>query len=542
MDNLYNDKLPLGNIGYISGKFIIKNRKIYFFEWVEYIIKIKDNINNVEIFFGDEKAQKIENIFRFTFKNYVGKSIIKIYRNQELIFEKPIEVVSEKFANMYKTSDDYVETIINNYEIFISSLISEISKKYLELPFSIKSPTGFEFIESDKSISEFFAYHFLKNNKEKIISSYEEILKNPHRKLIDKVEWADYWEVNEISEETIFGIIQHPEYLIKTFNPVADKFNGYFPQKLLQRKKYETFDTLENRFIKYFLNELIMWTEKTIEFLKSNFGNKKDDFIKEIINNLQELCSSLGCFRNNQIFSDVGELDRFPYTSQVLLKRYGYKDLFELWREFRTYYPIFTEIKKCIENKDIAKLYEYWCFFKLVEELGNIFGIDELKIVVEPIGDSSERSNVYAKFDNGWKLYFNKRLSPKKYSYSVSLRPDFSLFDENNNLIGVFDAKFKFDIPKFKEFDEEEKAFEKTYDFKTWAKLEDIYKIHTYRDALKVRFAVVLYPGERSVFFDVDGGRIEDFSLEKLLNEDYCGVGYIRYLPEGSNYGKNCMD
>ena len=56
MGNLYNERLPLDNIGYISGKFVVKNRKIYFFEWVEYIIEIKDNINNVEIFFGDEKA------------------------------------------------------------------------------------------------------------------------------------------------------------------------------------------------------------------------------------------------------------------------------------------------------------------------------------------------------------------------------------------------------------------------------------------------------------------------------------------------------
>ncbi len=88
MDTLYNNKLPLNNIGYVIGKYIIKNEKIYFFEWEEYIIKINDNINNVEIFFSEEKAQKIGDIFRFTFKNYVGKGcvqdaivIVKYYYN-----------------------------------------------------------------------------------------------------------------------------------------------------------------------------------------------------------------------------------------------------------------------------------------------------------------------------------------------------------------------------------------------------------------------------------------------------------------------------
>jgi predicted component of viral defense system (DUF524 family) len=534
MSTLYNEKFPLGNIGYINGEFIIKNEKVYFFEWIEYIVEIKDDTNNVEIFFGDEKAQKITlNFFKFTYKNYIGKSAIKIYRNHELILEKPIEVVSKKFAEMYGSSKD-IDTIINSYETFVSSIISEISKKSLKLPFSIRSPTGFEFVECDEQITEIFAYHFLKSNREKIISSYEEILKNPHRKLVDGVEWVNYWEVSEISDDTILGVIQYPEYLIKTSNPIAERFNGYFPQKLIQRKKYETLDTLENRFVKYFLNELIVWNEKVLKTFR-------DEIPEEEMDNLINLYNSLECFKHSQVFSDVGELDRFPYTSQVLLKRHGYKDLFELWREFKAYYPIFAEIKRCIANKDIAKLYEYWCFFKLVEDLGDIFGIKELEIVVEPTGDLSEMGNVYAKFDNGWRLYFNKKLYSKEHSYSVSLRPDFSLFDENNNLIGVFDAKFKLDTPNFNEFDEEEKAFERSYDFRTWAKLEDIYKMHTYRDALKLRFAVILYPGERSVFFDINNGVVDNFNLNKLLDKDRVklgGVGYLRSKPKlrgGSN-------
>ncbi|MCD6524097.1 MAG: hypothetical protein J7K48_03755, partial [Thermococcus sp.] len=63
--------------------------------------------------------------------------------------------------------------------------------------------------------------------------------------------------------------------------------------------------------------------------------------------------------------------------------------------------------------------------------------------------------------------------------------------------------------------------------------LEDIYKMHTYRDALGCNFAVVLYPGQRSVFFDIDKGKLSgSFDFSSLLSRDLKGVGYIRLVPE----------
>jgi len=111
------------------------------------------------------------------------------------------------------------------------------------------------------------------------------------------------------------------------------------------------------------------------------------------------------------------------------------------------------------------------------------------------------------------------------------LRPDFSLF-KNEELIGVFDAKFKLDVVDANKFAEEDRKMEKEPSLQTWAKLEDIYKMHTYRDALGCRFTVVVYPGGKSVFFDIDKGRLsESFDFSSLLSRDLKGVGYIRFVP-----------
>jgi len=368
-----------------------------------------------------------------------------------------------------------------------------------------------------KPISELFVYHFLKNNKDRIFSALEEILKLPHKKLCEDIELVDFHEVCDVDAEVLLHIITKSEYLEKVNNEnlaIVKYLNGFAPTKVLQKIKYETFDTPENRFVKSFLRELILWSEKIIETFF--------DVLKEKTSDIEELLWSLNDIIQNPIFEKVGEMRFFPVSSQVLLRKSGYGDVLDLYREFTSYQPFFAELQNAIENKDIPKLYEYWCFFKLIKKLEEIFGcVRDLRVYVGSLGELSERGDVYAVFENGWKLYYNKRLTYRRYSYSVSLKPDYSLFDLYGYLVGVFDAKFKLDVMETErdceDFDELGDEVEKSLSYETWAKLEDIYKMHTYRDALNIRFAIVLYPGKRSIFFELNRNRIEDWTLKELI-------------------------
>ena len=532
-----------------------KQGTLYLFEWQEYRI-IGKRAFTVKIGNENFKAEKInENTYiaTFQFKNYIGKTTIEILEGiKPLSLEfKNFEVLSKKVDEIYKGIEDIVE----KHKKLYKALVEYISEKSISLPFSISTPTAFGVKESEGPMNELFVYHFLMDNRERIISAYEEIMKNPHRKLIERQEWMNFWEVTEIDEDTIVTIITHPEYMTKAERSpgaVARYLNEHVPTKVAQKIKYESFDTHENRFAKYFLNELIIWSERAKNAIeKSQYLQKKMKM--PVIENLSKVLGELEYYATSDVFDDVGEMVIFPYNSQVLLKREGYRDLLQLWREFRSYSPFFGEIQEAIDNKDIAKLYEYWCFFRLVEELGNILGWKDLKIVIEPTGELSERGNVYALFDNGWRLYYNKRLTSRKWSYSVTLRPDYSLF-KGNKLVGVFDAKFKLDIVDEKEevenFDVEDEEVERSGSYTTWAKLEDIYKMHTYRDALGCRFAVVVYPGSisRMFFNKIDKEKIkekktifEGLSTEKKLLRLLVwalaeGVGYLKFVPEVENH------
>ncbi|AJC71774.1 hypothetical protein X802_06085 [Thermococcus guaymasensis DSM 11113] len=515
----------------------IEDEKLYIFEWTKYHVEGTNN-DLREVLINGKPAKRLKNgLFVVSFGNFVGLSeLVLIFENGRTI-TMPVEVLSSKllkinpefFSNL-KSQYEWIERLSNVQNAFVDALIGDILQYSQAIPFYLESPTAFSVTESDEPINELFAYHFLRSNKTRIIEAFEVIMHRMKRELRVEEEWLRPDEVDEVTPETLISIAGYPEYLAPAGDGVlvAKYLNGYVPTKVLGSRKYESFDTPENRFAKHFLNLLIEWGERVLEA----FGNVPNADLKSV----KEFLGGLEFIRSDSIWGDVGEMTVFPYTSQTLLKGDGYRDLLELYREFTAYVPFFEELQRAIDNRDIAKLYEYWAFFRLVEELSGVLGKKSIRIVVTPAGELSESGDVYAQFDNGWRLYYNKRLTPRKWSYSVTLRPDFSLF-RNGKLIGVFDAKFKLDVvdePKEIEgFDKEDEEAERSRNYTTWAKLEDIYKMHTYRDALGCNFAVVLYPGRRSVFFDIDKGRLSgSFDFSSLLSRDLKGVGYIRVAPE----------
>ncbi|MDV3104075.1 DUF2357 domain-containing protein [Thermococcus waiotapuensis] len=521
------DGFEVHSKGECSQAFYDGNRLVLF-EWVDYYVK---SSRGFEIPGLD--VEKLGDGYLFKFSNYVGISEVRFNDGGSL----PVLILSKKIGKMFKILEcvplDKVGELVGAFEHVANTLTENLLEISSSLPFSLEAPTGFSTVESDEPINELFAYHFLRSNRERTVEAFEAVLRRMKRKLVVEEELLGSDEVDEITPEVLLSTVQHPEYLAPAGEGVliADYLKGYAPTKVLGHRKYESFDTPENRFAKYFLNLLIEWSERVIETF-SGMANLEP--IKELLGELEFIGS-------DGLWDDVGEMTLFPYTSQTLLKGDGYRDLLELYREFTAYVPFFEELRKAMDNKDIAKLYEYWAFFRLVEELGKIFGKKRLRIRVLPAGKLSERGDVYAEFDNGWRLYYNKRLTPGRWSYSVALRPDFSLFngdpsEKGTELIGVFDAKFKLDVvneqEEIEEFDEETETAEKTGNYETWAKLEDVYKMHTYRDASGCRFAVVVYPGERSVFFDTNRGKVEEFDLEDVLTGELNGVGYLRFVPE----------
>jgi predicted component of viral defense system (DUF524 family) len=313
---------------------------------------------------------------------------------------------------------------------------------------------------------------------------------------------------------------------------LAQRLKGKVPERVFERRVTETLDTPENRFIKRFMDIVLYWCD---ELQRLNYWQKAQSHQPD----LQTLREFVRFLRADPLFADVGELEIFPASSQVLLRRDGYRECLQVYRLLHiARAPIFDRLQDAIDNRRIDQIYEFWCFFRLAEMLAETLGNWQQPLFSALESDEGGlRHGLSANLGNGYQLVYNRTFKHGEGSYSVSLRPDFSLM-KGKQLCLVFDAKFRFDDDDIsqlsKPLEEEMEKSAQEGDIERLAKHADICKMHTYRDALiGCRAAVVVFPGTQRLFFRTNGKREDDFNLSDIAqNQCWKGVGALPLVPK----------
>ena len=170
--------------------------------------------------------------------------------------------------------------------------------------------------------------------------------------------------------------------------------------------------------------------------------------------------------------------------------------------------------------RNVAELYEIWVFFALVDQIGVLLG-QEAELELALTGEGGLAWSARACFGDAGLLAYNKYGS----SYSVPLRPDYTWIRDGQAEV-VLDAKFRLSptaLQSVEDQDTEEARVNRA----------DLYKMHAYRDALGVRAAVAVYPGEAPVFYGTDGTKRDEFTLSDLLESGTSGIGALAMRPYG---------
>lgn len=428
-----------------------------------------------------------------------GKPLVKPLR---------VEVISTK---KFPTLEEHLA--------FFRALLDDLFALSARLPFTFDAPTHRAVGESLLPPSAIFTYWFLCHFEQKIGTAINIILSAPHRQLLDREGFVRLHEATEADEDVLLSILQSPQELVENSGiAIAKPLLGHAPQRVWQRLPEDTFDTPENRFVVWFLRQMQAAADALPEKRKKT---------------IRGLSGLLRRTITQPIFEHVQPMRLFPSASQVLLRRDGYRDMLDIWRAFnQARRPFFGSLQEAIDLRRIDVLYEFWVFFRLVDEIRDILG--EEPAVEIPISDERglERKAV-ACFGAKGKLTYNMQSgqSTKFRSYSVELRPDFTWMKDNGPDF-VLDAKFRMerlvpDEPEGPNGQDDEDEPEKL------AKRSNLYKMQTYRDALRVRAAVALYPGNISEFWEVGGRHVLGTSLRQLLDckTEFSGIGSLVLKP-----------
>jgi len=171
-------------------------------EWKELWIGVEYNSENKKeikkIYFGEQEAQQKPNgLWTFTFRNYLGKSFIRIIFDNTEFKSPPIEVISEK-------TPINVESDSLFYPKFLKILLDELIKYLISLPFDLGSPTEFPTTEYPHPPSLIFILHTLAQNADTLIQALQTIWHNPYRKLKTEERWVLLNEATNVDVDTIY--------------------------------------------------------------------------------------------------------------------------------------------------------------------------------------------------------------------------------------------------------------------------------------------------------------------------------------------------
>lgn len=485
--------------------------------------------------FGNLKAEtikieieksKLKSFVNWHYKNKIGTLKIVNFVGFIKLFGETYDVRSNKFFEGMEGK--------NQFEHLLNDLI-ELSKDVI---FSYASPTmavrEIDRFNINPSLLMRFNYY-----KQIILdwpvgynlpSLFEKLLKNPHAVQFSEYNLDHSWKAKKFNHRFIRSIVNSDKHYsqIDKNSPLSNSKISqfisknhsvqFFPTKAEISVNRLSFDTSENRFIKFFFKE--------IESVCLEVGRIRN-LPKYLFDDKEKMLTFVRNMLRNEIFLQVGNIIAMPDSSSVLLNRPGYREIYShyIYSKFGVIH-IFEDIDRqslYIDLKDIATLYEYWVFYKLaIAFLGKKIIIEQKRASIK---DGVIRNSVVFKND-GCSVSYNVTFSKSRGDcYSLSLRPDIFVriegIDKTFNFL--FDAKYKV---AWKEFIEqgEESFIERTF------KREDLYKMHCYLDAIVDSIcSVAIYPGTEFRFYEKD--LTQPFRKNPLQVEKCEGVGAVPLIP-----------
>lgn len=435
------------------------------------------------------------------------------------------------------------------------SMLLDLSVWAAGLPFSIGGGSvGVEWNAVDQQTVLYHAFVYLRSvlsehipPEFRLLDAIHTVMRDPYRQLERVRREVPLEAVRQIKPSLLEDLAagHYPLVRLKTANrhhlSLVRHLRGYIPEYVSDDQGEITFDTPENRFVKAFLDYALTVISHMRQFIERVSPENRSAFQRRVLEECDHMDYLLRPSRQHAWWKEIGSMVHVPVSSTVLQHRQGYREIFGHYSRMllATKVPLAQKVEQdLLEAKDIARLYEIWCYFACVRQLELLLGPPVAAGRLEAqITELMVPWGIAVQWQDGTRLLYNLAFSrssrQQRYSYSVPLRPDIVLevpYGPNAG-IHVLDAKFKVQLTKLLVLTEDLVESETlTEDRQGVFKPEDIYKMHTYLDAIpQARSAWILYPGSDLRFF----GREEKttISTEQRLPQVMQGVGAIPLKP-----------
>lgn len=477
------------------------------------------NLQPTELFSADEPNGKRG---RLRTGSYVGVLPIEAFADGRPIGRTMVEVLSRKL--------DYLD----EYRYMLGDLSNEAVALVLER----FAPSRQRFVDdwkaNPRTVYERFLHIQSVLTDPSFIQAVMHVIGRPH------VEWVEVGE-SRSPHRHLRPASQLVRRLVRP-GPREQWPGGFIPtlpRSVDVTRTEATVDTVPNRFVRFVLDDFLSLLLRMSDVLTN--GTPTGPSIRGRLE-VSALIAQLQGLRGQPFFSEVSDLDHFPLDNQVILKRPGYRELLHAYLRVQVGLALAWDgaIDLTGAQRDIAKLYEYWAFVRLLRTLESL--CDHL-----PIGDlvTETKDGLTLSLKRGTErrftgrttrlgrtididLFYNKSFGRMSESWTLTMRPDCSIrlqcSKDGKALTPIwlhFDAKYRLsDYGLLGEL-----APDETNDPNPEPVRDDLLKMHVYLSAIRRSVgSYVLYPGPTK-----EGRRYRSY------REVLPGIGAFALRPERSS-------
>lgn len=429
-----------------------------------------------------------------------------------------------------------IRSIKSEYRSDYRLMLDEIAEYYTDLVLQQGSPVT-QRLEIDQNCSSQTLYQrfsFVRSliDSESFSEAIHKIISNPVRKWTDANIERNIVGVRRLSRNNIRQIASGTDriHLPAGLCSGLPESLTSVPRHIDVEYKRDTTDNQENQFVKFVLRSFVNFCSDI-----KGFSNANEQLKAEADQTMEQLYSHL----DNQFFRQISLPTYLNMNSPVLQRKEGYREVLQAWLLFDLAAKLnWTGGDDVYDagKKNVATLYEYWLFFKLLELVSEFFHIEpkakselvqmdndgiNLSLKQGKMRMVSGRQETFSRILNV-AFYYNRTFNRKSAdddpihkagSWTTTMRPDYTLSlwpgeiseqeaERQELIIHIhFDAKYRLEKVLLEdaisvdnmgaELDEEKQQQEMGI-----YKRADLLKMHAYKDAIRrTGGAYVLYPG-----------------------------------------------
>lgn len=477
------------------------NQNAFFFEQTDYSIwcefKTPSKVTSANVETNRQDVNK-----RFSFKSH--QQILMGFLNYEN------EIGRADFPLTYTTADGVIKHIVFSYDVLSTKLdyhhdwkiiLRDIEEEYRMLSLDYLRKTYHGISEGDGESFDLIWWNIFHGLQEQFIRATKNIIDQPRHRLRDV---SSYKRADQIRRFTPVLEQQFAEHR-------TEEAHQYFVAE-----QQTTHNTIENRFLKHALTLI----EKRYSALAKRILDEyvlNSDSEKE---HIRKTADELKHLVRNPFFRTIGKFEGLRQESLILQRDVNYSKIYRTYAILQKSFSLNDGMYR-METKDIATLYEIWCFIQVEKVVKQLFGETGKPDVVAEHRSRQEMHGLFTRelstgqrshivFKQGdvtlAELYYNPRHDSHEegirginnlQSLTVVQKPDIVLqltkddIQRGMNLTYLFDAKYRIEESNGREVPPD----------------DAINQMHRYRDAIyysqphdglrkEVLGGYILFPGK----------------------------------------------